>query len=91
MERIVVRVPDMGERKKTDTVLNAWLVKVGAQVQAGDDLAELVTDKATFLLPAPVAGRVHGLLLPEGASVKAGDALAEIETPSASVAKENSG
>jgi pyruvate dehydrogenase E2 component (dihydrolipoamide acetyltransferase) len=59
--------------------LNLWYVEEGQQVKAGDDLAELVTDKAAFNLPAAEDGRVVRLLLKEGAAVKPGDKLAEIE------------
>ena len=74
-----VRVPILGEQKQTETLLNAWYVRPGARVDAGDDLAELVTDKAAFILPAPGPGRVLRLLAAEGAVVKEGEVLAEIE------------
>jgi pyruvate/2-oxoglutarate dehydrogenase complex dihydrolipoamide acyltransferase (E2) component len=75
----IVCVPPLGEQKKTVTQLNAWLVQVGTQVKEGDDLAELVTDKAAFTLPAPQGGVVVKLCVKEGAEVKEGDILAELE------------
>ncbi len=75
-----VEVPPLGEQKQTETLLNSWYVKAGQQVQSGDDLAELVTDKAAFNLPASEAGRIVKLLVEEGAKVKQGDRLAEIDT-----------
>jgi pyruvate/2-oxoglutarate dehydrogenase complex dihydrolipoamide acyltransferase (E2) component len=75
-----VDVPPLGEQKQTETLLNTWYVKIGQEVKAGDDLAELVTDKAAFNLPAPESGRVTKLLVKEGTAVKPGDKLAEIET-----------
>lgn len=77
---MLITVPPMGEQKDTETLLNAWYVQPGAQVKEGDDLAELVTDKAAFNLPAPVGGRVVKLLVPEGQAVKEGQALVELET-----------
>ena len=74
-----ITVPPMGEQKKTDTLLNFWHVHEGDRVQEGDDLAELVTDKATFNVPSPNAGRIERLLLLEGATVSEGDGLAELE------------
>ena len=74
-----VSVPSMGEQKQTETLLNFWYVDAGAEIRAGDDLVELVTDKAAFNVPAPHSGRVVRLLVREGGKVKAGDALAEIE------------
>ncbi len=74
-----IQVPPMGEQKKTETTLNAWYVKVGQRVNEGDDLAELVTDKAAFNLPAPEAGTITKLCIKEGVVVKEGDVLAELE------------
>jgi pyruvate/2-oxoglutarate dehydrogenase complex dihydrolipoamide acyltransferase (E2) component len=75
-----IQVPPLGEQKDTETTVNLWYVEPGQTVKAGDDLVELVTDKAAFNLPAPEAGRVVRTLLPEGAKVKPGDTLLEIET-----------
>jgi len=75
-----IEVPPLGEQKQTETVLNTWYVKPGQDVKVGDDLAELVTDKAAFNLPASEDGRIVSLLVKEGATIKPGDKLAEIET-----------
>lgn len=74
-----VEVPPLGEQKQTETLLNQWYVNEGQAIKAGDDLVELVTDKAAFNLPAPEDGRIVRLLLQEGVTVQAGDKLAEIE------------
>lgn len=76
---MLITVPPMGEQKQTETLLNTWYVQPGAQVKEGDDLAELVTDKAAFNLPSPASGKVLRLLVPEGQAVKEGQALAEME------------
>jgi len=76
---MLITVPPLGEQKQTETLLNTWYVRPGADVKEGDDLAELVTDKAAFTLPAPAAGRVGKLLAVEGETVKEGQALAELE------------
>jgi pyruvate/2-oxoglutarate dehydrogenase complex dihydrolipoamide acyltransferase (E2) component len=75
-----VQVPQLGEQKQTETLLNMWYVDAGDKVKIGDDLAELVTDKAAFNLPSPESGRIVKLLVAEGAQVLPGDSLAEIET-----------
>jgi pyruvate/2-oxoglutarate dehydrogenase complex dihydrolipoamide acyltransferase (E2) component len=75
-----IEVPPLGEQKQTETLLNFWYVDEGQSVAAGDDLAELVTDKAAFNLPAPEAGKVVKILVKEGAKVEPGDKLVEIET-----------
>jgi pyruvate dehydrogenase E2 component (dihydrolipoamide acetyltransferase) len=75
-----IEVPPLGEQKQTETLLNAWFVTAGQTVKVGDDIAELVTDKAAFNLPASEAGRIVKLLVTEGAKIKPGDKLAEFET-----------
>jgi len=74
-----IEVPPLGEQKQTETLLNMWYVEEGQEVRAGDDLAELVTDKAAFNLPVPEDGRITRLLLKEGAAIRPGDKLAQIE------------
>lgn len=78
--RKTIAVPPLGEQKQTETLVNFWYVEEGEAFKAGDDLAELVTDKAAFNLPAAEGGTVVKILKPEGAKVKPGDELAEIET-----------
>ena len=75
-----VEVPPLGEQKETETLLNFWYVEVGKEVAAGDDLAELVTDKAAFNLPASEAGRIIRILVKEGETVEKGQKIAEYET-----------
>jgi pyruvate/2-oxoglutarate dehydrogenase complex dihydrolipoamide acyltransferase (E2) component len=74
-----IDVPVLGEQKQTETLLNLWYVDEGAEIKSGDDVAELVTDKAAFNLPAPEDCRIVKLLVKEGAAVKPGDRLAEVE------------
>jgi pyruvate dehydrogenase E2 component (dihydrolipoamide acetyltransferase) len=57
-----------------------WYVDVGEEVEEGDDLVQMLTDKATFDVPSPVSGRVAGLVAGEDASVKVGQVLCRIET-----------
>jgi len=60
-ERLEIRMPDLGEIDRA--ILVAWLVETGAQVSEGDDLLEIETDKATFVIPAPVDGTLHEILV----------------------------
>ena len=56
-----------------------WHHKTGDKVKEGDNLVELVTDKASFNLPAPVSGILKEILVTEGNEVKVGQVLARIE------------
>jgi pyruvate dehydrogenase E2 component (dihydrolipoamide acetyltransferase) len=61
-----------------DITLVGWLVKETEIVKEGDDMAELVTDKASFDLPAPKSGKIARLFKEPGDKVLAGEIIAEI-------------
>ncbi len=75
---IRVRVPNIGEGI-TDATVSFWHVEEGDGVQAGDDMVEMATDKATFNIPAPCTGVVVEVFFEEGESAKIGEVLATIE------------
>ena len=62
------QLPDIGEGVVEAEVVE-WRVAEGDVVGVDQVLAVLMTDKATFDLPSPVAGRVHRLLAAPGAVV----------------------
>jgi len=49
-------------------------------VKEGDDLVEVVTDKADFRIPAPASGKLAKRNAKEDDVVKIGDVIAVIET-----------
>jgi len=57
MGRYVVKLPDIGEGT-TEAEIVAWHVKPGQVIREEDPLVDVMTDKATVELPAPVAGTV---------------------------------
>src|SRR4051795_8534990 len=62
MGRYVIKVPDIGEGM-TEAEIVAWHVKPGQVIREEDPLVDVMTDKATVELPAPVAGiviAIHG-------------------------------
>jgi pyruvate dehydrogenase E2 component (dihydrolipoamide acetyltransferase) len=64
----------------TDTfVVQEWLVQVGQVVAEGDSLLSVETDKAVVSVPAPVAGTVLELLVPEESEVTTGQPIAVFE------------
>ena len=71
-------LPELGEGIVKATVA-FWHCKVGDQVQEGDDVVELVTDKATFNVPAPSSGVIKKVLFKEGQDALIGEVLAVIE------------
>jgi 2-oxoisovalerate dehydrogenase E2 component (dihydrolipoyl transacylase) len=57
MARYVVKLPDIGEGT-TEAEIVAWHVSPGQVIREEDPLVDIMTDKATVELPAPVAGTV---------------------------------
>lgn len=71
-------LPELGEGIDRATVAQ-WLVQVGDHVRQDEDMVELVTDKASFTVPAGRTGIVRGILASEGQDVRVGERLAVIE------------
>jgi 2-oxoisovalerate dehydrogenase E2 component (dihydrolipoyl transacylase) len=57
MGRYVVKLPDIGEGT-TEAEIVKWHVAVGQEIREEDPLVDVMTDKATVEIPAPVAGTV---------------------------------
>ena len=66
------------------------LVPVGGQVEEGDSLVLLESDKASMEVPAPAAGTVTAWLLEVGAAVKEGVVIARLAIDGAPVASAQS-
>ena len=76
MKQIIV--PELGEGITKATVA-CWHSKPGDKVQEGDDLVELVTDKAVFNVSADHNGTIKEILIQEGKEASIGATLAYIE------------
>jgi pyruvate/2-oxoglutarate dehydrogenase complex dihydrolipoamide acyltransferase (E2) component len=73
-----VRIPKMGMSTVEVDVLHV-LVRPGQRVAAGDVLAEVESEKATYEIEAEVAGTVTEVLVGEGDVKEVGDVIARIE------------
>jgi pyruvate/2-oxoglutarate dehydrogenase complex dihydrolipoamide acyltransferase (E2) component len=73
-----VIVPKSGGVTSTKAIVVRWLKREGDRVDLGEPLVELETEKISYELESPVAGKVVKLLAPEAAEVPVGDALCEI-------------
>ena len=73
-----IKLPPLAEGVDRASV-SYWFKQPGDTVNEGEELVELVTDKATFSMPSPVSGKVKKLLASEGDSVTVGQAIATIE------------
>lgn len=72
-----VKLPPLAEGVDKANV-SYWLKSVGDGVKEGEDLVELVTDKAAFNMPSPVSGVLKELLASEGDQVSVGQVIARI-------------
>lgn len=72
-----VRLPDLGD--VGDVVIVEWYKSPGDAVCAGEDLVEVETEKTTFLVPAPIDGRMKTRAGSVGDRLRVGDVLGEIE------------
>ncbi|WP_205478519.1 dihydrolipoamide acetyltransferase family protein [Sphingomonas arenae] len=73
------KLPDIGEGIAEAEIV-AWHVKVGDRVEEDQQLADMMTDKATVEMESPVAGTVKSLAGEVGDQVAIGSVLVEIET-----------
>ena len=78
MSKVEIKVPSIGE-SVTEVTLSSWLVKEGDYVKLDQPLAEFESDKATFEMPAEVAG-VISFAAKEGDDIKIGGTVAYIDT-----------
>ena len=77
---INVTLPELGENVNEATI-SFFHFHAGDNVQEGEDLVELTTDKAVFNLPAPCSGVLKEVFFEEGDVVKVGEIIATIEEP----------
>lgn len=71
--------PELGEGIASATVA-CWHVKPGQSVKAGDEIVEVVTDKATFCVESPVSGVLKDVIVSTGTEASIGQVLAVIES-----------
>jgi pyruvate dehydrogenase E2 component (dihydrolipoamide acetyltransferase)/2-oxoisovalerate dehydrogenase E2 component (dihydrolipoyl transacylase) len=71
-------LPEIGEGVY-EAELTGWLVKPGDAVRRGQNLLEVMTDKATMEVPSPFVGTVSALRAEPGQKVKIGDVLLSYE------------
>src|SRR5215218_7459781 len=72
-----VIMPKMGDGMEEGTLLR-WLKNVGEEVDAGDPIAEIETDKVTLEIEAAEGGVLTQTLVGEGQTVPIGTAIATI-------------
>ena len=79
MAIVEVKVPQLSESVAEATLLQ-WKKKVGDAVAVDETLIEVETDKVVMEVPAPSAGVIIELVMPDGATVAAEQLIARIDT-----------
>ncbi len=74
-----VKVPKWGLTIERMTILS-WLKQVGDDVEEGEPLCEVDTDKAQADIESPAQGRVVELCVAEGDECTVGQVIAVLET-----------
>ncbi len=74
-----VALPDLGEDAGDTAKVTFWYLKEGDEIKEGEDLVEMMTDKATFNVPSPASGTLKENRTAESADVSVGDILGVIE------------
>ncbi|MCG8442985.1 MAG: 2-oxo acid dehydrogenase subunit E2, partial [Caulobacterales bacterium] len=78
MAMVRFKLPDVGEGVAEAEIV-AWRVAVGDVVEEDQGLVDVMTDKATVELPAPVGGRITRLEGEPGDLVPVGTVIVEID------------
>ncbi len=81
---IDIKMPQLGE-SVTEGTVGRWLKRPGETVAKYEPLLEVVTDKVDTEVPAPEAGVLHEILVPEGETVRVGTVIARLAPAGAAV------
>ena len=73
------RFPDIGEGIAEGTLIK-WLVKEGDEIEEGQSVAEVETDKVTTEIPSAKKGKVLELEYEEGDTIEVGQILIMLDT-----------
>ena len=88
MGRFVFKLPDVGEGT-AEAELVAWHVAVGDMVEEDQIVADVMTDKATVEITAPVSGKVLAIHGQAGEMVPVRGPLVEFEVEGAGNASDS--
>ncbi len=80
-----VVMPQMGESLAEGTVTK-WLKKVGDKIERDEPLFEISTDKVDSVIPAPAAGYLTEIKVPDGTTVNINTVVAVIDASPAGAA-----
>src|SRR5215204_5496735 len=76
-QKVQLLMPEMGESVTEGTVLE-WHVSEGDQVEEGQTVVEVSTEKVDAEVPAPASGTVTKILVGPDETIEVGKPLAEL-------------
>lgn len=79
MAEFTATLPSLGDDAGDEAKVSFTYVDEGDDISEGDDLIEMVTDKATFNVPSPKTGKIVKMLVSEDDTVKVGEAICVME------------
>lgn len=77
--KVDVTVPELAE-SITEAVVGAWLKEPGDQVEEGEQLVDIETDKVILEITAPQSGQLASISKQSGDEVQSNEVLAVIDT-----------
>ena len=80
MADVDVKLPELGEDAGDSAKVSFWYVDPGEAVAEGANLVQMLTDKATFDVPSPLAGTLKELRADEDQQVAVGDVICVVST-----------
>ena len=87
---VTIVVPQLGESVVEGTV-GKWLKKEGDPIAKDEPIVEIITDKINIELPAPSAGTLGKITIPEGTVAQVGQQLGVILGPGESLPSTDKG
>jgi pyruvate dehydrogenase E2 component (dihydrolipoamide acetyltransferase) len=76
---IEIVMPQFGETVEEQITILRWLKGIGQEVQTGDALLEIQTEKATLTVEAADSGRLAVIAKEAGAAVRPGAVIGYLE------------
>ena len=77
--QVEIKVPDLGEGA-SEATFTVWLKSIGDTVQAGEGIAEIMTEKVNLEVESPVSGVLQGQMVQPDEAIVSGAVLGIVRT-----------
>lgn len=78
MVRVTLKLPRLSMNMEQATIVN-WKKQIGDQVDKGDILYEVETEKVTCGVESSIAGKLVEIIVPSGTELEVGDSVCSLE------------